>query len=181
MVVSAIRFVALLLTALLVGTMFGLWIGIDPGSLSAAAHVELMHSLIRRLNVPLPLLGLACIVSTAALAVATRRDRRGRTLLIAAVVCLVTAALVTRFGNQPINAVVMTWTAQAPDASWTELRDTWWRWHAVRTLAGVLALALSLLAAVAHRDAPAVALPPRPGPGLLPGTPPGAAAATARR
>lgn len=152
MVVPAIRFVALLLTALLVGTMFGLWIGIDPGSLSAAAHVELMQSLIRRLNVPLPLLGVACIVLTAVLAVLTRRDRRGRNLLVAAVVFLVTAALVTRFGNQPINAVVVAWTPQAPASDWMELRDAWWRWHLVRTLAGVLALALALGAAVARRE-----------------------------
>lgn len=152
MVAPAIRFVSLFLTALLVGTMFGLWIGIDPPSLSAVAHVELMHSLIRSLNVPLPLLGLACILLTAGLAVVTRSDRRGRTLLVAAVAFLIVAALVTRFANQPINAVVMTWTPDAPAADWMELRDTWWRWHVVRTLAGVVALALALLAAVVRRQ-----------------------------
>lgn len=161
MAASAIRFVGLLLIALLVGTMFGLWIGFDPASLSSVAYVELMQGLIRALNVPLPLLGFVCIVLTVLLALLTRSDRRGRNLLIAAVLCLVTAALVTRFGNQPINAVVMTWTPQSPDANWTELRDAWWRWHVVRTLAGVLALALALLAAVGRRDAVRAA-PPLP-------------------
>jgi uncharacterized membrane protein len=91
---------------------------------------------------------------TATLAVLTRNDKRGRCLLVASVICLVTAGLVTRFANQPINAVVMTWSPQAPAANWRELRDTWWNWHVLRTAAGVGALALALLAAVgSQRDA----------------------------
>jgi hypothetical protein len=38
----------------------------------------------------------------------------------------VVAGLVTRFGNQPINAVVMTWQASAPPSGWEEARDQWW-------------------------------------------------------
>jgi hypothetical protein len=41
-----------------------------------------------------------------------------RYLLVAAVVfCLLAAALVTRFGNQPVNAIVMTWNPQSPRRS----------------------------------------------------------------
>jgi len=64
------------------------------------------------------------------------------------VICLAIAGVVTRFGNQPINAVVMTWSPEAPAANWMELRDTWWHWHILRTVAGVAALALALLAAI---------------------------------
>ena len=79
----------------------------------------------------------------------TKNDRRARYLLLAAAVLLIAAGAITRFANQPINAVVMTWTPQAPAANWTELRDTWWRWHIARTVAAIAALALALLAALA--------------------------------
>lgn len=149
---ASIRFASLLLTSLLVGTMFGIWLGFNPAALSATAYVEVQQNAIRALNVSLPILGLVCIILTAALAVLTKHDQRARYLLVAAVLCLVAAGLVTRFANQPINAVVITWSPQAPAANWAELRDTWWYWHVWRTVAGIAALALALLAAVsAHR------------------------------
>lgn len=144
----SIRFVSLLLTSLLVGTMSGIWLGFNPAALSATAYVEMQQNAIRALNVSLPVLGLACIILTATLAVLTKHDQRARYLLVGAVVCLVAAGFITRFANQPINAVVITWSPQAPAANWAELRDTWWYWHVLRTVAGIAALALALLAAV---------------------------------
>jgi len=151
MIVTSIRFISLFLTSLLVGTIFGVWLGFNPAALTATAYVEMQQNAIRALNISLPVLGLVCILLTAALAALTQGDKRGRSLLAAAVVCLVIAGLITRFANQPINAVVMTWIPQAPAANWMELRDTWWRWHILRTAAGISALALALLAAVASR------------------------------
>jgi uncharacterized membrane protein len=148
MAASSIRFVSLLLTSLLVGTMFGIWLGFNPSALTATAYVEMQQNAIRALNISLPALGLVCILLTAALAALTRNDKRSRYLLVAAAMCLALAGVVTRFGNQPINAVVMTWSAEAPAANWMELRDTWWHWHILRTAAGVGALALALLAAL---------------------------------
>lgn len=151
---ASIRFASLLLTALLVGTMFGIWLGFNPAALSATAYVEMQQNSIRALNVLLPILGLVCIVLTAALAALTKDDQRTRYLLVAAVLCLAAAGLITRFANQPINAVVITWSPRAPAANWSELRDTWWYWHVWRTIAGVVALALALLATIgAHRRA----------------------------
>ena len=148
MVVSSIRFTSLLLTSLLVGAMFGIWLGFNPSALTATAYVEMQQSAIRALNISLPALGLGCILFTGTLAVLTKNDKRGRYLLVAAATCLAMAGLITRFGNQPINAVVMTWSPAAPAANWTELRDTWWHWHILRTVAGVGALVLALLAAL---------------------------------
>ena len=153
--VIVIRFISLLLTSLLVGTMFGIWLGFNPAALSATAYVEVQQNAIRALNVVLPVLGLVCIVLNAALAVLTRHDGRTRYLLVAATLCLVAAGLVTRFANQPINAVVITWSSEAPAADWAELRDAWWYWHVWRTVAGVAALALALLAAMASNRRPA--------------------------
>ena len=148
---NAVRFTGLLLTSLLVGTMFGVWLGFNPSGLTATAYVEMQQNAIRSLNTPLPVLGLVCILLTATLAALTKNDPRGRFLLIAAVICLVAAGLITRFANQPINAQVMTWSPQAPPNNWMELRDTWWRWHGLRTMAGIAALILALLAALGNQ------------------------------
>jgi uncharacterized membrane protein len=148
MVTTAVRFVSLLLTALLVGTMFGVWLGFNPAALSASAYVEMQQNAIRALNVSLPALGFVCIFLTVALAIFTKDDNTARYLLIAAALCLAMAGIITRFANQPINAIVITWNPQAPAANWAELRDTWWHWHVLRTVAAVAALVLALLAAL---------------------------------
>src|SRR4029079_4315498 len=103
MVVRSMRFVSLLLTSLLVGAMFGIWLGFDPSALTATAYVEMQQNAIRALNISFPVLGLVCVLLTAALAALTKSDKLGRYLLVAAAICLVTAGVVTRFGNQPIN------------------------------------------------------------------------------
>ena len=141
MVANSIRFALVVLLALLVGTMFGIWVGFNPASLSASAYVEQQQNAIRSFNTLLPAMGAACILLTVALAVLSKGDSRSRYLLVAAAVLMVVAGLVTRFDNQPINAVVMTWSAQAPAENWAQLRDEWWQWHIVRSLASIAALA----------------------------------------
>lgn len=151
MAANTIRFILVLLLSLLVGTTFGIWVGFNPLSLSAAAYVEQQQNAIRSLNTLLPVMGAVCILLAAWLAIQSKDDARSRYPLTAAVGCLVVAGLVTRFGNQPINAEVITWSAQSPPANWAQLRDAWWQWHVVRTLAGILGLSLTLLAVLSSK------------------------------
>ena len=143
---NAVRFVLLMLVALLVGTMVGIWAGFNPAGLSPSAYVEQQQNAIRAFNVLLPAVGAGCILLALLLAFMSAGDPSRRYLLVAVAALLVVAGLVTRFGNQPINAIVVTWSAQAPAANWAQLRDEWWQWHIVRSLAGVGALALLVLA-----------------------------------
>lgn len=143
---TIIHFIDLLLVSLLVGTMFGVWIGFNPAGLSAATYVEQQQHTIRALNTAMPILGAVCIVLTGVLAILTTSNSEARFLLVAAVICLVVAGVVTRFMNQPINSEVMRWNVQSPPANWMELRDQWWKWHIVRTLAGIGALSLLIWA-----------------------------------
>ena len=154
MPIKLLRFAHLLLVALVVGTMFGIWVGFDPRYLSAAAYVEHQQQAIESLNVLMPILGGVAILLTLLLAVVERGRRPVFYLLLAAAVLLIFGGLVTRFENQPINAQVMTWRAQAAPANWAELRDLWWKWHVVRTVAGLGALGLILGATVAERRSP---------------------------
>lgn len=140
-----VRLVLLVVLGLLVGSMFGIWAGYDPAGLSASAFVEQHQNAVHGLNTLLPLMGATCIALTLVLALRSGKDQRTRYLLIVAALLMLVAALVTRFGNQPINAIVMTWSAQAPAANWTDLRDQWWQWHVVRTVAAVTAFVLVII------------------------------------
>lgn len=154
MAVDVARFVLLVLLSLLVGTMFGIWVGYNPAVLSATSYVEQQQNAIRAFNTLLPAIGAVCILLTGAIAYRTRSDARVRSLHVVAALLMIVAAVVTRFGNQPINAIVMTWSPEAPGANWMQLRDDWWQWHIVRSVAGIGALALTVAAVLAGRRAP---------------------------
>jgi len=101
----------------------------------------------------MPVLGGVTALLTITAAVLARDDRTRLTLLVAAAACLVAAGLIIRFLNQSINAIVMTWPADAPPASWMQLRDDWWRWHVLRMAFGIGGLCL-LIAATLKRASP---------------------------
>jgi len=152
MIGTAIDFANLMLAALLVGAMFGVWLTNNPAGLDAAAYVAQQQHSIRTLNTPLPVLGGVTILATLIAAALARGDRTKLALLLIAAAAFIAAGLITRFLNQPINAIVIGWVPDAPPASWTELRDEWWRWHLLRLAAGLGGLALVIVAAL-KRDA----------------------------
>ena len=150
MIALIIDFVNLLLAALLVGIMFGVWLFLKPTGLDAKSYVALQQQAIRTMNKVMPALGAATILVTIIAAVFGRDERARFGLLLAAASCLVTIGLITRFLNQPINAIMLTWRAEAPPSNWTNLRDDWWRWHLLRLITGLMGLSL-LIAATLKR------------------------------
>ncbi len=145
-----VSFANLLLAALLVGALFGAWLFLSPKALDANAYITVQQQAIRTMNTVMPALGAATILVTTTAAILGRGDHTRLWLLVAAALCLPASGLITRFRNQPINAVVMTWGAKLPPSNWTELRDTWWRWHRVRLVTGLVGLSL-LIAATLER------------------------------
>jgi hypothetical protein len=144
-----IDFADLLLAGLLTGAIFGVFLVMRPAGLDATTYVIQQQNCIRALNNIMPLLGAITIIVTLAAAVAARGEPLRMAMLFSAAAALIVVGLVTRFLNQPINAVVMTWNASSPPADWTALRDAWWRWHLVRL--GLALLGLSLIIAAALR------------------------------
>ena len=98
------------------------------------------------LNTLLPVLGLGANLLTLFL-VLRFYGSRSFPLYLTALALMVTAGLLTRLGNQPINAIVMGWTVDTMPANWASIRDSWWSWHIFRTGASIAGLA-SLVAAV---------------------------------
>ncbi len=146
-----LRFVHLLLVTLVVGTLFGVWIGMNPRYLSAESYVEGQQRTIEALGTAMPILGAVTILLTLVLAVLERGRRPVFHLLASAAVLLLIVGLITFFQHRPMNAQIMGWRAQAAPADWAQVRDAWWMWHGVRTVCGLGALCLILAAAVADR------------------------------
>jgi uncharacterized membrane protein len=137
-----------IMAGLVAGIIFGVWIGFNPQHLSAATYVEQQQNAIKALNTLMPLLGLMTIILTITSAFLQRRDKGTFIVLLVAAVLLIVSGLVTRFGNQPINSIVMTWSKDSVPDNWTELRDKWWSLHIVRTLAALFAFCLIVWASI---------------------------------
>ena len=148
MTLSFVRLANIIFAALIAGGMFVIWVGYDPAALSPSTYVEQQQNAIRALNVVMPVLGAIAIALTLVSAFLQRKDRAAFVLLVVAAAFLIISALVTRFGNQPINALVMSWDIARPPANWTELRDQWWGFHRLRTFCGLIALALITWASI---------------------------------
>ncbi|MBK8084769.1 MAG: DUF1772 domain-containing protein [Devosia sp.] len=145
---NGVQGLVLLAASLVVGSMFAVWRGYDPTVYSSATFVEVHQGAVRGLNLLLPLLGLAVIAGIAILAFLARRRPATLWSYIVAGLLMVAAGAITRFANQPINDVVMGWSASAPAENWATLRDSWWGWHIARFAAagaGQVALIAAIL------------------------------------
>jgi hypothetical protein len=141
------RGAALMLSGLVAGSVFGIWRGYDVTAYTPATFVEVHQHAVDGLNTLLPALGLASIVLVAVLSAEARR-RRALWPYLGALAFLIAAGLVTRLFNQPINAQVMEWSANALPADWEAIRTSWWMWHLVRvglSMGGALLVIVGVL------------------------------------
>lgn len=145
---TVLRFLNIVLAALLAGATFGIATGYNPAGLSPTAYVEQQQNAIRGLNVLLPLLGLVAIVLTLTSAYLQRNVKGQYLTFLIAALFLIASGLITRFGNQPINAIVMTWDPKMPPADWMALRDRWWSLHLMRTASMFVGLCLIVWAGI---------------------------------
>ena len=143
---ESVEFINLLAATMLVGGMFAVWLMFNTQGMDAGSYLIIQQQGIRTLNPVLPGLGALSILTTIVAAVLARENRVRLGCLAAAACCFIAAGLITRFRNQPINAVVIRWTLESLPAKWTCLRDQWWMWHRVRLLSGFVGLVLVIFA-----------------------------------
>jgi len=139
---SIIRFFNVVMVALVAGTIFGIWLGYNPKDLSAPTFIEQQQSVITDLNTLMPILGLITILLTLTSAIIHKKEKRTFIILLIATFFLVLSGLTTKFGNQPINSIVMTWDMNVAPSNWMELRDEWLTYHEIRTVTASIALLL---------------------------------------
>ncbi|MEO8472718.1 MAG: DUF1772 domain-containing protein [Chryseolinea sp.] len=140
-------FINIVMAGLIAGTLFGIWLGYNPAGFSYSAYVEYQQNAIRSLNTIMPLLGLVTIIITFISARFLRKESNVLLFLLSAALLLIISGLITRFGNQPINAIVMTWNKAVAPTDWKELRDKWWTLHIFRMVASTAAFCLTVMVA----------------------------------
>ncbi|WP_315838387.1 DUF1772 domain-containing protein [Bradyrhizobium prioriisuperbiae] len=143
-----VDFADLLLAALLVGSIFGVWLSHNPTGLDAATYIAQQQSVVRSMRVTMPRLGALTVLVTLVATLLAYEDRTRVVTLAIAAACFMATGLITRFLSQPINTEMLGWSKDAPPENWTELRNSWWRWHVVRLRLGLVALCLVIAAAL---------------------------------
>ncbi len=139
---SVLRFINIILAAILAGTSFGIWIGFDPANLSPATYVEQQQNMLGSLNVLMISLVVIATVITLLSAWLQKSDKSIFITLLIASAFFIACIIISRFGNQPINNLMMSWTPVSLPDNWTHLRDQWWSFHILRTIAELIALVL---------------------------------------
>jgi len=142
MTTSIIRFLNIILAALLAGTSFGIWIGFNPMNLSPSTYIEQQQNMLQSLRTLMVSLIVFATIITILSAYLQKHDNSTFIFLILAAVFFIACALITLFGNKPIDDIVIIWTKDAIPNNWTELRDNWWSFHLLRTIAEIIALLL---------------------------------------
>lgn len=142
MTTSIIRFLNIIVAALLAGTSFGIWMGFNPLNLSPSTYIEQQQNMIRGLNVLMITLVFSATIITIISAILQRGDKQAFIPLLIASLFFISCIIISRFGNQPINNEIMTWTSGALPGNLSELRDKWWTFHIFRTIAEMIALCL---------------------------------------
>src|SRR6266700_4684479 len=137
MVRKLISFGSLFFVALVAGAAFAIWIDYNPTGMSPAFYTEKMQHAIRVFTVPLPTVVILGVLFTIVSTILARRERPEFYLLIAASVCIMAVALITAFGNIPINNQIKLWSVSSPPSAWVELGAQWWRFQTARTIAAI--------------------------------------------
>jgi uncharacterized membrane protein len=142
MISSIIRFFNIILAALLAGVSFAIWIGFNPLHLSPTTYIEQQQNMLHSLRVLMILLVVISTIITLASAFLQKNDKSNFYILIVAALFFILCIVITRFGNIPIDNKVLTWTPGSFPDNWSELRDKWWSFHIMRTIAELIALCL---------------------------------------
>ena len=148
---NVVLFGALLFSGLVAGGAFVIWVEYDPSGMTAGLYTATMQHGIRVFTAPLPTIVVLSIVFTVASAFLARYEYPAFYLFLAASICTVAVALITAFGNVPINNQIKMWDVSSPPENWVELGTQWWRFQTVRTGTAILGLACLSLAAIRPR------------------------------
>ena len=123
MTTSIIRFLNIIIAALLAGTSFGIWMGFNPLNLSPSTYIEQQQNMIKALNVLMITLVFSATIITVISAILQRGNKQAFIPLLFASLFFISCIIISRFGNQPINNEIMKWTSGTLQGNLSELRD----------------------------------------------------------
>ena len=98
--------------------------------------------MIMGLSVLMITLVFSATIITVISAILQRSNKQAFIPLLLASLFFLSCIIISRFGNQPINNEIMTWTSGTMSGNLSELRDHWWTFHIIRTISELIALCL---------------------------------------
>ncbi len=123
---SILRFLNTILAAVLAGISLGIWLGFNPQGLSPSTYVEQQQNMLGSLNVLMISLVIIVTIITLLSALLQKSDKSVFITLLIAAAFFISCIIISRFGNQPLNNIIMNWTSSALPENWSEIRDQWW-------------------------------------------------------
>jgi amino acid permease len=145
---SIVRFINIILAALLAGVSFGIWIGFSPAGLSPSTYIEQQQNIIRSLSILMTSLVCTASIITIISAFRQRKEKGVFITLLIATIFFIACIIISTLGNRPIDNYIMTWTSTTPPNDWNIFRDKWRSLHVMRTISELFALLLVTWASI---------------------------------
>ncbi|SPL99266.1 unnamed protein product [[Actinomadura] parvosata subsp. kistnae] len=143
------RVLAILGSGLTAGVMFFVALGVVPTmrALPPDRYVRTHQLLGRNADRAMPMIVLTTVLVDVLLAILTRAAGP-RTLFASAAALMAGVAGISQLGNVPINRRVRALDPAAIPQDWADPRPAWRRWHLLRTVLALAALAVTATAVV---------------------------------
>ena len=151
---QVLQLIVVFFAGLATGGLMVNWIGLGRAMsrLSALTYVEFHQATNHTFDPYMPIVVVGALLGGIVLAILSPgvHSLSGE-LAIAGSVCYVAVLVISLSTNVPINNQVARWSVQSPPADWTRIRASWVRFHVVRTLFSLPALACYILACLLSR------------------------------
>ena len=149
-----LELIVLLMAALAAGGLMVNWIGLGRAMsrLSASTYVELHQATNHTFNPYMPIVVMGAVLGGIVLVVLSPgiHSPSGK-LAIAGSVCYAAVIAIALATDVRINHQIARWSVQSPPDDWALIRARWIRFHIVRTLFSLPALACYILACIVGR------------------------------
>jgi uncharacterized membrane protein len=152
--VQVLQLVVVFFAALATGGLMVNWIGLGRAMsrLSASTYVEFHQATNHTFNPYMPIVVMGAILGGIVLAILSPgiRSLSGE-LAIAGSVCYATVIAIALTTDVRINYQIARWSVQSPPDDWALIRARWIRFHIVRTLFSLPALACYIVVCLVSR------------------------------
>ena len=149
---NSLPLIVLLFAALATGGLVVNWIGLGRAMsrLSIPAYVEFHQHTNRTFDPYMPIVVIGALVGGVGLAVMYGVHSIPGQLAAAGAVCYALVIVIGVPTCVRINHQIASWSIQNPPRKWAQVRARWIRFHVIRTLFSVPALAIYLLAVMSN-------------------------------
>jgi uncharacterized membrane protein len=160
--IRAAQATTIVLFALVMGVFWGTWFSLSRtmSQLSAETFLAVGHQMIQNLGGPMAILLPLALLSGLVTLALLWRDRGAAAFwwLLAGLLLMVAALVITLAVEVPIDNQIQTWTVATLPGDWRSIQARWELFHTIRTFSSIAAVvAVTISGTVAARpDLPAV-------------------------